>query len=112
MRDLEKRYIDEHKNYRYQWEFPAEFPDRHVIKAFEQPEVDNSLEHFSWAEPSFDQVEVFARRALGWRDKDCHLYLTMVQKKYKERSSHRNETKQQRIEAFFKTKKLHKFAEI
>ena len=27
LRDLEKRYKDEHKNYRYQWEFPAEFPD-------------------------------------------------------------------------------------
>ena len=46
-----KRYIAQHRNYRYNWVFPANCPDFEIIEEFMTPKVDRSLEEFSWAEP-------------------------------------------------------------
>eukprot|EP00434_Breviolum_minutum_P006819 symbB.v1.2.006013.t1/scaffold356.1/size220710/10 len=48
-----------HTNFRTQWSFPEDFPSAAVMSAFQMPEVDRSLEPFSWA--SVDVRRVVAK---------------------------------------------------
>ncbi|CAK9110591.1 unnamed protein product [Durusdinium trenchii] len=45
-----------HTNFRTQWSFPTDFPSAAVMTAFQQPEVDRSLEPFSWASVDVQRV--------------------------------------------------------
>ena len=50
--DSDSRYISDfkrsHNNFRTQWSFPEDFPNKDVLNAFFVPEVDRSTEPFSW----------------------------------------------------------------
>lgn len=45
-----------HTNFRAQWSFPDDFPSAAVMSAFQTPEVDRSLEAFSWASVDVQRV--------------------------------------------------------
>ena len=63
---IEENYKKDHEKLRRHWEFPSEFPNPEVYDAYLNPRVDDSKQSFTWSTPAFDQLEVFARRQLGW----------------------------------------------
>ena len=67
-----------HSKMRKNWEFPSEFPSREVYGAYLNPVVDESKQEFSWGFPDFSQLEVFARRNLGWGEIQINQYVNMV----------------------------------
>lgn len=60
-----RKYKEEHKNYRLQWQFPHDFPSPEVYEAFASPLVDQSREPFSWAVPDVDTIVAIMTRVGG-----------------------------------------------
>lgn len=60
-----RKYKEEHKNYRLQWQFPHDFPSSEVFEAFASPLVDRSREPFSWAVPDVDSIVAIMTRVGG-----------------------------------------------
>ncbi|CAE7374020.1 UVH3 [Symbiodinium natans] len=52
-----------HTNFRTQWSFPDDFPSAAVIDAFHRPEVDRSLEPFTWAQVDLRRAAVLLQKA-------------------------------------------------
>ncbi len=44
----------------------ADFPNSRIADAYLSPEVDNSLELFSWAVPNLVEISDFAQEKFGW----------------------------------------------
>ncbi|CAJ1449165.1 unnamed protein product [Effrenium voratum] len=53
---LQNTFKRKHTNFRTQWSFPEDFPSAAVMDAFRVPEVDRTLEPFSWADVDLQRV--------------------------------------------------------
>ena len=51
------------------------------------PEVDKSLEKFSWSIPNFEEIKEYSIRNLRWNNNDVKMYFGSVNKKIEERKN-------------------------
>lgn len=72
------------------------FPNSEVIKAYLNPEVNESRETFSWGTPDLDGLRDFASRKFGWSKGKSDQILLPVMKKLAEKNS------QKTIESYFR----------
>lgn len=64
--EKERKFKEMHKNYKKYWELPSNFPSSEVIDAYMVPNVDKSLEPFSWGTPAISKIEEFCLNVLEW----------------------------------------------
>lgn len=79
---------------------PESFPNKAVFDAYHHPEVDESLEKFSWAVPNVDALRMFTMDKFGWNRAKADEILIPVMKKLGVRTS------QTRIDSFYTNIKL------
>lgn len=65
---MEKKYKEQHKNYKKHWELPEEFPSQKVIDAYMKPCVDESKEKFQWGKPHIELLKKFCRNVFEWTE--------------------------------------------
>nr|XP_027213955.1 DNA repair protein complementing XP-G cells-like [Penaeus vannamei] len=79
---------------------PESFPNKAIFDAYHHPEVDESLEKFSWAVPNIDALRMFTMDKFGWNRAKADEILIPVMKKLGVRTS------QTRIDSFYTNIKL------
>ena len=70
-----------HKNYKKYWELPSNFPSSEVIDAYMAPNIDKSLEPFSWGTPAISKIEEFCLNILEWNQERTNGYVPEPLKK-------------------------------
>ena len=80
---------------------PDNFPSERIHIAYMNPEVDNSLEKFSWAIPNFVDIRDYASEKFGWTKVKIDEIIKPVIKKMGVKTS------QERIDNFFMTSRKH-----
>ena len=90
--EIEEEFQQKHKNLRKHWAFPMDFPNFNVIKAYQEPAIDPSLETFSWGDPKFDDIREFAKDKLNWRPKDIQRYIEVTKQRVGELKKKRKGT--------------------
>jgi DNA excision repair protein ERCC-5 len=68
--EIEKEYKEKHKNWRKHWEFPIDFPNHEIIKAYKDPNIDDSDSAFSWGKPDFRELREMALRNFSWTGRE------------------------------------------
>ena len=76
---------------------PESFPNERVHLAYMNPEIDNSLEKFSWAIPNFVDIRDYASEKFGFTKGKIDEIIKPVIKKMSAKTS------QERIDNFFQT---------
>ncbi|XP_042870555.1 LOW QUALITY PROTEIN: DNA excision repair protein ERCC-5 homolog [Penaeus japonicus] len=79
---------------------PESFPNKAIFDSYYQPEVDESLEKFSWAVPNVDSLRMFTMEKFGWNRAKADEILVPVMKKLGIKTS------QTRIDSFYTNIKL------
>ncbi|XP_030749487.1 DNA repair protein complementing XP-G cells homolog [Sitophilus oryzae] len=82
--------------------FPENFPSVHVVRAYLEPNIDNSREPFSWGKPNTIELIDYAAEKFGWTRLKSEDILTRVIRRLEEVRH------QKTIKDYFKTKyKIH-----
>lgn len=71
------------------------FPDEKVFEAYMCPEVDSSMEKFTWGRPDLDALRDYTKERFGWNQSKVDTALLPVLKKLNERDS------QTHLDSFF-----------
>lgn len=79
MDEKEKQYRRLHKKYKRHWEFPPDFPNQMVLRAYSQPLVDDSKERFEWGQPKYQELRQVAINRLHWHELQIAEYLGIVE---------------------------------
>ena len=56
-------------------QIPDNFPDRNIIEAYTQPNVDHSLHPFTWSIPNSDKIRTFMKSKCDWSDEKTNQHL-------------------------------------
>ncbi|XP_063609124.1 DNA excision repair protein ERCC-5-like [Penaeus indicus] len=99
-RNVSAAYQSKAKQRLSQIMIPESFPNKAVFDAYHHPEVDESLEKFSWAVPNVDALRIFTMDKFGWNRAKADEILIPVMKKLGVRTS------QTRIDSFYTNIKL------
>ncbi|SCL97402.1 DNA repair protein RAD2, putative [Plasmodium chabaudi chabaudi] len=92
-----KHFLNTHKNYKLNWIFPKNFPDREVYKCFKYPKVCKDIKKFEWHPPNMNNIIHYLNKTTNISEEKIFNVLDPILKKYnvKVRSY------QLRIEDFF-----------
>ncbi|CAD2096834.1 DNA excision repair protein ERCC-5 [Plasmodium vinckei petteri] len=92
-----KHFLNTHKNYKLNWIFPNNFPDREVYKCFKYPKVCKDIKKFEWHVPNMNNIIHYLNKTTNISEEKIFNVLDPILKKYnvKVRSY------QLRIEDFF-----------
>jgi len=90
-------FKDKHRSLKKAWDVPATFPSHEVIKAYQQPSVDQSKETFEWGKPDVDLLRLFCIKTFHWTRDAADQVLLPVLKSWSKRDA------QRRIDSFFET---------
>ncbi|VEV54774.1 DNA repair protein RAD2, putative [Plasmodium vinckei vinckei] len=92
-----KHFLNTHKNYKLNWIFPKNFPDREVYKCFKYPKVCKDIKKFEWHPPNMNNIIHYLNKTTNISEEKIFDVLDPILKKYnvKVRSY------QLRIEDFF-----------
>ncbi|EUD66852.1 DNA excision repair protein ERCC-5 [Plasmodium inui San Antonio 1] len=77
-----KRFLKTHKNYKLNWIFPRNFPDREVYKCFKYPKVCTDIEKFQWHVPNLSHISRFLHKATNIPEEKIHNVLSPILQKY------------------------------
>lgn len=78
----------------------ADFPSSSVINAYLHPNVDVSLEQFSWGQPNFEMLEEYALKHLGWPKETTERHLKAIKTSKFFTTSSETGKRQTRLEEF------------
>ncbi|KAG0552283.1 hypothetical protein BDA96_01G495200 [Sorghum bicolor] len=88
-------FMSKHRNVSKNWHIPATFPSESVVNAYISPQVDNSMEPFSWGRPDLGLLRKLCWERFGWGKEKADELLIPVLREY-----NKHET-QLRMEAFY-----------
>jgi len=100
-----RAFHEKHRSARATWTTPDGFPSDSVLKAYQNPVVDESTEAFSWGSPDEEGLHQFCNKIIGWRPEDTRRYLDPVI--HKPRNG-----RQTRIDSFMSYEQGIKFADV
>lgn len=92
-----KIFLNSHKNYKLNWIFPKNFPDKEVYNCFKNPKVCKDIKKIEWHVPNMNKIIYYLNKATNISKEKIFNVLDPILKKYnvKVRSY------QLRIEDFF-----------
>ncbi|KAJ1298306.1 hypothetical protein BS78_01G442600 [Paspalum vaginatum] len=92
---IKEIFMSKHRNVSKNWHIPATFPSESVVNAYISPQVDNSMEPFSWGRPDLGLLRKLCWERFGWGKEKADELLLPVLREY-----NKHET-QLRMEAFY-----------
>ncbi|WVZ55906.1 hypothetical protein U9M48_006507 [Paspalum notatum var. saurae] len=92
---IKEIFMSKHRNVSKNWHIPATFPSESVVNAYISPQVDNSMEPFSWGRPDLGLLRTLCWERFGWGKEKADELLLPVLREY-----NKHET-QLRMEAFY-----------
>ncbi|SBT31836.1 DNA repair protein RAD2, putative (RAD2) [Plasmodium ovale wallikeri] len=92
-----KHFLETHKNYKLNWIFPQNFPDREVYKCFKYPKVCTDIKSFQWYFPNIKNITKFLNKTTNIAEEKIFNVLDPILKKY----DIKVRTYQLKIEDFF-----------
>ncbi|KAH7661726.1 XPG/Rad2 endonuclease protein [Dioscorea alata] len=93
--DVKNIFMNKHRKVSKNWHIPSSFPSESVVSAYTSPQVDESLESFSWGRPDLFLLRKLCWEKFGWGSQKADELLVPVLKEY-----NKHET-QLRLEAFY-----------
>lgn len=93
--DVKNIFMNKHRKVSKNWHIPSSFPSESVVSAYTSPQVDESLESFSWGRPDLFLLRKLCWEKFGWGSQKADELLVPVLKEYD-----KHET-QLRLEAFY-----------
>ncbi|GAW79552.1 DNA repair endonuclease,RAD2 endonuclease [Plasmodium gonderi] len=77
-----KHFLETHKNYKFNWIFPNNFPDREVYKCFKYPKVCTDIQKFEWHFPNMNSITKFLHKATNISEDKIFSVLNPILQKY------------------------------
>ncbi|KNA01294.1 hypothetical protein PVNG_04495 [Plasmodium vivax North Korean] len=77
-----KRFLQTHKNYKLNWIFPNNFPDREVYRCFKYPKVCTDIQKFQWHLPNLSHITKFLNKATNIAEEKISNVLNPILQKY------------------------------
>ncbi|ANQ06432.1 DNA repair endonuclease [Plasmodium coatneyi] len=77
-----QRFLKTHKNYKLNWIFPRNFPDREVYKCFKYPKVCTDIEKFQWHHPNISHISRFLHKETNIAEEKIYNVLNPILQKY------------------------------
>ncbi|CAA9986789.1 DNA repair protein RAD2, putative [Plasmodium knowlesi strain H] len=77
-----QRFLKTHKNYKLNWIFPKNFPDREVYKCFKYPKVCTDIEKFQWHLPNLTHISRFLQKETNIAEEKIYNVLNPILQKY------------------------------
>ncbi|KAI4840472.1 DNA repair protein RAD2 [Plasmodium brasilianum] len=77
-----KHFLETHKNYKLNWVFPNNFPDRQVYKCFKYPKVCTDIKKFEWHFPNISHITKFLNTATNIPEEKIFNVLNPILLKY------------------------------
>ncbi|KJP89065.1 hypothetical protein AK88_01358 [Plasmodium fragile] len=77
-----QRFLKTHKNYKFNWIFPKNFPDREVYKCFKYPKVCTDIEKFQWHFPNLSHISRFLHQETNIAEDKIYKVLNPIVQKY------------------------------
>ncbi|KAJ0982653.1 hypothetical protein J5N97_010908 [Dioscorea zingiberensis] len=93
--EIKNIFMDKHRKVSKNWHIPPSFPSESVVSAYTSPQVDESMESFSWGKPDLFLLRKLCWEKFGWSNQKADELLLPVLKEYD-----KHET-QLRLEAFY-----------
>lgn len=84
--DPKERFKITHRNIRRKWILGETFPNRNVVNAYLNPQVDQSDAAFSWALPDLNGLRSFCKSAFSWSQEKTDQLIVPVITKCSDRS--------------------------
>ncbi|XP_019460777.1 PREDICTED: DNA repair protein UVH3 isoform X1 [Lupinus angustifolius] len=95
VQEIKKTFFHKHRNVSKNWHIPSSFPSETVMSAYYSPQVDKSIEPFTWGKPDHLVLRKLCWEKFGWVSQKADELLLPVLKEY-----NKHET-QLRLEAFY-----------
>ncbi|KYO03494.1 putative DNA repair endonuclease [Plasmodium gaboni] len=92
-----QQFLNTHKNYKLNWIFPNNFPDREVYKCFKYPKVCTDIKKFEWHIPDINSIIKFLNKTTNISEEKVFNVLNPILQKYNVKAR----TYQSKIEDFF-----------
>ncbi|SOV73677.1 DNA repair protein RAD2, putative [Plasmodium sp. gorilla clade G3] len=92
-----QQFLNTHKNYKLNWIFPKNFPDREVYKCFKYPKVCTDIKKFEWHIPDIKSITKFLNKTTNISEEKVFNVLNPILQKYNVNVR----TYQSKIEDFF-----------
>lgn len=92
-----QQFLNTHKNYKLNWIFPNNFPDREVYKCFKYPKVCTDIKKFEWHVPDIKSITKFLHKTTNISEEKVLNVLNPILQKYNVNVR----TYQSKIEDFF-----------
>ncbi|CAL0318694.1 unnamed protein product [Lupinus luteus] len=93
--EIKQTFFHKHRNISKNWHIPSSFPSETVMSAYYSPQVDKSIEPFTWGKPDHLVLRKLCWEKFGWASQKTDELLLPVLKEY-----NKHET-QLRLEAFY-----------
>ncbi|CRG95414.1 DNA repair protein RAD2, putative [Plasmodium gallinaceum] len=77
-----KTFLNTHKNYKLNWIFPNNFPDREVYKCFKYPKVCTDIKKFQWNFPNINNICIFLNKTTNIPKEKIFNVLNPILQKY------------------------------
>ncbi|CRG98809.1 DNA repair protein RAD2, putative [Plasmodium relictum] len=77
-----KNFLNTHKNYKLNWIFPNNFPDREVYRCFKYPKVSTNIKKFQWYFPNINNISDFLNKTTNIPKEKIFNVLNPILQKY------------------------------
>ncbi|KAE9605090.1 hypothetical protein Lal_00036859 [Lupinus albus] len=95
IQEIKQTFFNKHRNISKNWHIPSSFPSETVMSTYYSPQVDKSIEPFTWGKPDHLVLCKLCWEKFGWARQKADELLLPVLKEY-----NKHET-QLRLEAFY-----------
>ncbi|SCL90708.1 DNA repair protein RAD2, putative [Plasmodium berghei] len=92
-----KKFLNTHRNYKLNWIFPKNFPDKEVYKCFKYPKVCKDIKKIEWHAPNMNKIIHYLNKTTNISEDKIFNVLDPILKKYNVKTR----SYQLRIEDFF-----------